>query len=206
MKSWALAVGLGAVVVAEAAGAATYHFELSPARELSAEVRTESVATVPPPNPAPSMLLSAGPSFSLLSGASGFGLSLSALFRVVNPVYVGLETGYFSWSGSGYSSFSGPVSASLSAVPVLASALYRHALRPDLGLYGGLSLGFAIASADASGFGMTFQGSGALFQIHVRPGIEYAVSSTVALFFETKLGLLGSAFLFAPQLGVTVAL
>lgn len=202
VRVMAVVLALSFVSLAAAKPENVYSFELTPQSPARLSSSQESAVVAAKREMA---LLSAGPLLALISGGAGIGVGLSALFHTGIPVYFGLETGYYGWSASARSATM-TASASLSAIPVLASAVYRHRLDSRWTVYGGLSFGIAIASGDANIDGSYFQGSGAVVQLHVRPGIELAVADSFGISLETKTGIIGTSFLFVPHLAAVLAL
>jgi hypothetical protein len=136
-----------------------------------------------------------GPGIFVGGGTAGFAMNFGGAAHVTNmPLYVGADLGL---------DFIGDATI----IQLLPTAYYMFTL-PKLRhtrLYGGLSLGPAIATA--GGFAgqvgnaqVNVGGSTTvLFEMLIRPGAEFDLAPNLMVQVEPKFGLLSSSFVFIPQ-------
>lgn len=123
-------------------------------------------------------------------GAALPGVNLGVATRISNeaPLYLGGEFG--AYISTGYSSYA--------LFPFLASMYYQfepHAVvHPLVGMMAGPVL--------ATGGGV----STARFALMFRPGVNIELGKRAVLNLEPRFGVLGSDFVFAPQMGAVFAL
>jgi hypothetical protein len=151
-------------------------------------------------DPAPARFRVA-PALGILSEAVGFGGLAELSFSTGSPLYVGIEAGYLQWNAD--SLVSGKTQMTL--IPVLATFIYRFdlkrgAVHPYLGAAMGVSLTRGDlenpdADIDAASVETQFLGL-------ARPGVEFDFSRTTSFFIEPQFGVLGSEFIFVPQMGL----
>lgn len=175
-------------------------------------LQSSDTVSVPRKNTLADWRLSAGPGMAVYggdlasstgTGSVGYALNLGALARLsgYDAIWVGADIGFNSWT------FASPVSwASVSAVGVqmLATAIYQFGsvITNDLKPFVGISAGpyVYVAQMPAGNQSIVY------LEVLVRPGLLYQASSQLAFGFEPKFGLLGSSFVFAPQLSVNLFL
>lgn len=164
----------------------------------SATEMSETVSTMSEP----SARLSISPGLQIVSpeeemadSTTYYGLSLSLAARAIENLYVGADLGFYRRGVEN-------TDYSMGLLQLNATAYYRFGTsewtaRP----FFGVSLGPTIASDSREN-----SESDTLFQIMARPGVDFAVSESVSLGAEGKLGLLDGNFAFLPQLSLTVGL
>jgi hypothetical protein len=115
------------------------------------------------------------------SAAPGVGVSLSTRITSRAPVYLGVDTGsYF---------YSSPFAWILPIMPMVKYLFYGNTpFVPTLGLSMGPVFGIG-SGASAVSFGMLF-----------KPGIQFNVNHDFDISFEPRLGVIGSNFIFDPEI------
>ncbi len=172
-----------------------------------AEESVQSQASVASSSDSSSSTMSLGPTLGLLEDTVGYGLGMDLLFDASSDrsISFGLHTGFIRWSDSASNS-SMSISASLTSIPILATAMFRGS--PDSGVhpYFGVSAGISITTASVSATVGEESGSGSasevFFQGFARPGLEFGRwDGGTTFFMEPKVGLLKDQFVFAPTIG-----
>lgn len=152
--------------------------------------------------------LSAGPGLAIHSG-TGWSINAGALRQAVanSGLYVGADLGLDFWSAS---ASVGPTSVSTgaTAVQLLPTAIYRFDIdsAPAIHPYFGLSFGPNIYTNSFTTNGKSSSNTTLYIETLVRPGIFMPLTSGLALNMEAKFGLLGTAFIFLPNVQVTFTL
>ncbi len=137
---------------------------------------------------------SVGPSFGLLEGVAGVGASTSLVFRLKAnlALYVGLESGFYHWSSGG---------VSISSIPILPTLYYRVRISgSNVTPYFGASVGISVTIGSLAFYGSASEID---FMGLARPGIEFELDRQTSFYVEPKLGIIGSTFVFLPNVGVT---
>lgn len=149
-----------------------------------------------------------GPGLALYDGGTGWAVNFGALTPAYegSPLFVGADLGIDRWSTSVTQIPNASVSASSTAFQLLPTAIYRFdiAQAPSLHPYVGLSFGPNIlvgrGSTTVNGQPAVDKSSTTLYiETLFRPGVFTSLTDSVALQIEPKLGLLGSTFIFLPQ-------
>lgn len=147
--------------------------------------------------------LSVGPSLALLNSTLGVGINMSIAFHTGIPLYVGFDTGFHRWSES-QSSDSVSIDATLTSIPLLATAYYRFdipgsTVHPFMGISLGPSINIGSAKISVSSTSESGSATKVFFEGLLRAGIDLDLASDFALSLEPKLGLLKDEFVFLPQ-------
>jgi hypothetical protein len=154
----------------------------------------------------PDTQLTLMPSLAMIDGTVGFGGSLGLVFSAGRGFYLGLDTGFYHWSETAYSS-SASASVSVNNIPVLATFLYKidtgTVLRPYMGVSAGV--GVTWGSVDISGVGYSTSPAVSL-ELLARPGLEIICDHAISFMLEPKLGLLKGSFIFLPQAGIAFSM
>jgi hypothetical protein len=132
-------------------------------------------------------------------GIVGFGLTRALTADQV--WYAGLDAGLLFWTPSARTP---GVQINSLGIQLLPTVFFRTPA-PNLPLWVqlGVSMGPHFYVEQASGLPSH---AGVIAEILLRPGIETRLSSDFSLELETKLGILGSSFIFLPQMGANLLL
>ena len=129
--------------------------------------------------------ISIGPAMYIPGGDTalpGFALSIATPATGDYPLYVGVDTGFYFATGA---EFAGNI-------PVLATMYIEFAhgskVSPLMGVSAGPSFGVG-RDARPAVFGMVF-----------KPGLNISLSNSLSLNIESRVGVLGSTFVFLPQI------
>jgi len=137
------------------------------------------------------------------NGSVGYALNFGALTHLseYDSILVGVDLGINSWSfDTGFTSSN----TSATGIQMLATCVYQfpsvflNELRP----YAGISAGPYVYIAKIP----TSNDSTLYLEALIRPGLLYQASNDLAFGLETKFGILGTDFVFAPQLNVNLSL
>ncbi len=115
------------------------------------------------------------------SAAPGVGVGFSTRITSRAPVYLGVDTGsYF---------YSSPFAWVIPIMPMVKYMFYGNTpFVPTLGLSMGPVFGIG-SGVSAVSFGMFF-----------KPGVQFNVNHDFNIFFEPRLGVIGSSFIFDPEI------
>jgi hypothetical protein len=176
----------------------------------SGSVRAESDVSTSSEKPqaeASSLTFGVGPTLGLVNSVLGYGLGLDLLTDVTSnrSVAVGVHTGFVRWGASG-SSGDLSASASITSIPILASALFRApmdgSVHPYVGIGAGISVTNGSVSYSDSSSSDSFSATEIFFEGLVRPGLEFGSwDSQTTFFIEPKLGIIDTQFVFLPTVG-----
>ncbi|MCB0404843.1 MAG: hypothetical protein KDD51_08655 [Bdellovibrionales bacterium] len=184
-------------------------------RIASAEERVRSRTQVLVDAAESSSRFTVGGGVAVLEGVDGanmgVGGSVGFAFRVSpgSPVFLGMDVGYNYWDVRVKEQQNGTEitrTASLNSLQMLASIYYRFLDNQDAKAhpYIGFSLGPNLMSGDEKikmgGSSVTAGGSQVALQMYFRPGVEFDLSRSIGLNFESRIGLLEGNLMFAPQL------
>ncbi len=137
------------------------------------------------------------------TGTAGYALNIGALTGLsgYENIMVGADLGFNSWS---YDVGTPGANPSASGVQVLATVIYQFPsiFIPELRPFAGLSAGPFVYVAKTPGS----NDSTLYLEVLLRPGLLYQASSELAFGLETKFGILGTDFVFAPQLNINLSL
>jgi hypothetical protein len=136
------------------------------------------------------------------------GISAGLSFPIKFPLYVGVETGYFSSIVTINSSSGNTV---VTSIPVLLTSKYilnslSRSFRPYFGFETGLNFVSGVGSYNIAGLRVSGSGQATLFEIALRPGFEFIVDPNVQVTLDAKIGLIGESFLLLPGLGVVISI
>ena len=138
-------------------------------------------------------VLSVGPSLHINGDANGKalpGLNFTAVTTAAPgvPLYIGVDTGFFFDNDP---KFNG-------VLPVLGTMYYEFptgaAVRPVLGVCAGPA------------FGLGDNQHSARFAMLIKPGLNIHMAETVGLTIESKVGNIGSTFIYMPQIAANFTL
>jgi hypothetical protein len=154
-----------------------------------------SLAAFADPVEAPTMgtVLSVGPAAGSYQGGAGFGamVGITQRWRDALPLYVGVESGFVHYN---------PTAGTFNNVPLLLDIFYKFecltVVKPYLGVTAGVAFDFYPGGGSPE---LDFEGL-------VKIGVEVPLTAGLALFAEPRFGLINGNFLFAPTVGVNLAL
>lgn len=141
----------------------------------------------------------------------GFLMGVGVAARVSHtvPLYVGADLGV-GFLGDVAAPFTPTVTnTGATLVQMMPTIYYRSTVAslPNVRTYLGISIGPNIFVQSVPTTTATSSSETKVyFQCMLRPGVDLALSNQVSLLFEPKLGVLRSAFIFNPQIGVVVGI
>lgn len=166
--------------------------------------KSEIQASIPDSKGSAGVYLSAGFGPAFYTGSSGWSLNVNALIplKAGTGFYVGGEAAAAFWGFTSPAGIGPNVASSATALTIAPTAIYRFDVWESVHPYIGLTLGPTFYSQDVNGT----RSNRLLLQIAARPGVFTALSDSISLQAEGKLGLLGGDFFFNPHVNVSFAL
>jgi hypothetical protein len=150
---------------------------------------------------------SAGLGLAILSGSTGWAINFGALTRATEsaPVYWGADVAFNFWGTS--PSLVTP-STGATAIQLLPTVVYGFSLEtwPNVYPYVGLSVGPNVYVEKLTVGSSTTTSTSVFFELLFRVGANVAVTDSLALNIEPKLGILRSDFIFLPQVNLVLSI
>ncbi len=160
--------------------------------------------TIPDSKGSSGLYLSAGFGPAFYTGSSGWGLNVNALIPLKEGTgfYVGAEASAMFWGFSSPAGIGPVTSTSATALTIAPTAIYRFEIWESVHPYIGVTIGPTFYTSSVNGV----SNNRLLLQMVARPGIFTALSKSISLQAEGKVGTLGGDFYFNPHANIAFAL